>query len=1161
MRKLLLLITSFVFAITLKSQTTLISYGSTWKYRDNGSNQGTAWRATGFNDATWATGPAQLGYGDGDEATVVSYGPNPNQKYITTYFRKAITVTNPASYSGLTLRIKRDDGAVVYINGTERYRTNMPTGNISYTTRASTDAPDDGNTAQTVSLASSVLVAGTNVIAVEIHQNVRTSSDISFDLELTAAGDITAPTVTSLLPADNASNVLTTTNLVMTFNEPVQKGTGNILIKESGVVTQTIDVNSADVTVSGNTVTINPADLTAGTAVNIEMPAGSFKDMSNNNYAGISSATAWNFTTYIPDTTAPVVSSYSPVDDASGVSNTANLVLTFNEAVQKGSGSILIKEGGVTQQTIDVSSAIVSVSGAVVTINPSDFSYSASVNIEITPGAFKDLANNDYIGIADPASWNFTVQSMPTGPQTLVAYGSAWKYLDNGTNQGTAWRDISFNDGSWAQGNAQLGYGDGDETTVVSYGPNSSAKYITTYFRKSIAVSNPAGFTTITGNVKRDDGVAIYVNGTEVYRNNLAAGASYTTLGSLANDDGATPQAFSFSPSLLMSGNNVIAVEIHQNAANSSDISFDLELIGNTGGSATLTRGPYLNMVNQSAVTLRWRTNTATNSRVEIGTVYGTYPIVFNDAVSTTEHEMRITGLDNDTKYFYRFGSSTQVLQAGTDNYFITSPAATTTRKLRFAVFGDCGRNDNGYQNQTLSAYQAYLGSNNGEIMILLGDNAYTNGTDAEYQTGFFSAYQSSILKNHVVMPAPGNHDYYSTNQASRTGAYYQNFTMPTAAESGGTASGTEAFYSWERGDVHFISLDSYGTESPNATRLYDTLGPQVTWLKQDLANNTKKWTIVYWHHPPYTMGSHNSDTESELVNIRTNLLRILQRYGVDLVMCGHSHDYERSYLLKDYFTNEASFNVGSHTVNNSSGKYNGTANSCPYNLANGQVNHGVVYVVSGSSGASGGVQAGYPHNAMPWSFNDGGMLQLEIEGNRLDAKFIRRDQVIADQFTIMKDVSKTTNLTIPPGTPTELTASWVGTYSWNTGETTKSITVAPTSNTTYTVTDGNGCLTDVYNITVSGAVNRYTKNKEEKNDNTVRISPTILRRGEPLTIRTGNNGNHNATVLNTNGQQVDRFEFRQNLAISTSKLAPGTYIIRVEGNKKPVTTKIIITE
>ena len=107
---------------SLFGQTTLISYNSSWKYLDNGTNQGIAWSGVSFNDASWASGNAQLGYGDGDEATVVSYGGNANKKYITTYFRKIITVTNAASYTGFTLSIKRDDGAVVYINGTERYR-------------------------------------------------------------------------------------------------------------------------------------------------------------------------------------------------------------------------------------------------------------------------------------------------------------------------------------------------------------------------------------------------------------------------------------------------------------------------------------------------------------------------------------------------------------------------------------------------------------------------------------------------------------------------------------------------------------------------------------------------------------------------------------------------------------------------------------------------------------------------------------------------------------------------------------------------------------------------------------------------------------------------------------------------------------------------------
>jgi 3',5'-cyclic AMP phosphodiesterase CpdA len=529
---------------------------------------------------------------------------------------------------------------------------------------------------------------------------------------------------------------------------------------------------------------------------------------------------------------------------------------------------------------------------------------------------------------------------------------------------------------------------------------------------------------------------------------------------------------------------------------------------------------------------------------------------VFNDAVSTTEHEVRVTGLSPDTKYFYRFGSSTQALQAGTDNYFITAPPPSTTRKLRFAVFGDCGRNDNGYQPQTLAAYQNYLGSNNGEIMILLGDNAYTNGTDAEYQSGFFVPYQSSILKNHIIMPAPGNHDYYSTNQASRSGAYYQNFTMPTAGECGGVVSGTEAFYSWDRGDVHFISLDSYGTESPNATRLYDTLGPQVSWLKQDLAANTKKWTIAYWHHPPYTMGSHNSDTEAELVNIRANLLRILERYGVDLILCGHSHDYERSYLLRNYFGNEASFNVNTHALSNSSASYNGTANSCPYNLANGQVNHGTVYVVSGSSGASGGTQAGYPHNAMPWSFNDGGMLQLEIEGNRLDGKFIRRNQVIADQFTIMKDVNKTNDLVIAPGTPTPLTASWIGNYSWNTGETTKTITVAPAVNTTYTVSDGSGCITDVFNITVSAGRNQVVKKTA---GSSFTLAPVVVHRGQPVQVNASSLINASALVVDAGGRVLRSFNLNQVRSIETADLPAGVYYLRVLQNGSSQVKKFIV--
>src|SRR4029079_9737627 len=131
--------------------------------------------------------------------------------------------------------------------GTQVYRTNMPSGTISYSTLASADAGDDGKTPQTLSLAHSLLVNGNNVIAVEIHQRTRSSSDISFDLQLTAsaAGDLTPPAVSTYSPADNATNVATNTNLILALNEPVQKGSGSIVIKQGGVATQTISVADA----------------------------------------------------------------------------------------------------------------------------------------------------------------------------------------------------------------------------------------------------------------------------------------------------------------------------------------------------------------------------------------------------------------------------------------------------------------------------------------------------------------------------------------------------------------------------------------------------------------------------------------------------------------------------------------------------------------------------------------------------------------------------------------------------------------------------------------------------------------------------------------------------------------------------------------------------
>jgi|GEM_PF-2349392 len=169
------------------TSTDLITAGASWKYLDNGSNQGTAWRNASYSETGWKTGNAELGYGDGGEATVVSYGPSASNKYITTYFRKTFSVSSISGITGLELSLLRDDGAVVYLNGTELFRSNMPRGTIAYNTLAATYVDGAAESAYiTTTLSAAALHAGSNVIAVEVHQNSATSSDISFNLKLKA---------------------------------------------------------------------------------------------------------------------------------------------------------------------------------------------------------------------------------------------------------------------------------------------------------------------------------------------------------------------------------------------------------------------------------------------------------------------------------------------------------------------------------------------------------------------------------------------------------------------------------------------------------------------------------------------------------------------------------------------------------------------------------------------------------------------------------------------------------------------------------------------------------------------------------------------------------------------------------------------------------------
>jgi calcineurin-like phosphoesterase family protein/fibronectin type III domain protein len=187
--------------------------------------------------------------------------------------------------------------------------------------------------------------------------------------------------------------------------------------------------------------------------------------------------------------------------------------------------------------------------------------------------------------------------------------------------------------------------------------------------------------------------------------------------------------------------------------------------------------------------------------------------------------------------------------------------------------------------------------------------------------------------------------------------------------------------------------------------------GAMATWVQNDLAATTRDWVVAFWHHPPYTKGSHNSDTEIELVEMRQNLLPILEAGGVDLVLSGHSHSYERSYLIDGHYGDSTTFNSG-NVVDGGSGR-----DPAPYQKPARLTGHsGAVYTVAGSSGQTSGGSLNHP--AMFLSLNLLGSVVLDFTTNRLDLQFLDSTGIVRDTFAIVKEASG------PPAAPAGLTAT-----------------------------------------------------------------------------------------------------------------------------------------
>lgn len=530
-----------------------------------------------------------------------------------------------------------------------------------------------------------------------------------------------------------------------------------------------------------------------------------------------------------------------------------------------------------------------------------------------------------------------------------------------------------------------------------------------------------------------------------------------------------------------------------------------------------LTRGPYLQIGTPTSVVVKWRTDAATYTKVFYGTTSNSKTqMVKNDAV-VTEHEITITGLQPNTVYYYGIDNNGEIKE-GADYYFKTAPLPGSKQKIKIWAMGDMG---DGSPNQR-SVRDAYLNSikndnTQTDVVLLLGDNAYAIGTDEEYQYNFFNIYQDYFLKNNVLWAVPGNHEYYSGAQNRRDVSYFQIFSLPTKAEAGGVVSGSEMYYSFDYANVHFVALDSYGIEE-DRYRLYDTLSPQVEWLKKDLITNKQPWTIVMFHHPPYTRNSHDSDYEEQLKLIRQNLNPILERFKVDLVLSGHSHLYERSRPMRGHTGLSDTFRDDLHLTSLSSGRYDGGENACAY-VKNGG-DEGVIYVVAGSSGQNNGFN-GIAHPAMPFKNSiNGGSVVIEVEDNRLDFNWLCNDRIVRDQFTIFKNVPKTVRLKAQHGEKVVLRPDWKGAYRWSDGSKAPTFDFRLLQDTVITVKDELGCLEQKFMVNIA-------------------LKPSIKTR-TPQAVCEGQNLNVSYLVENTDSRQ---WQYRVQLSDDKGSFGKPTFL------------------
>ncbi len=459
-------------------------------------------------------------------------------------------------------------------------------------------------------------------------------------------------------------------------------------------------------------------------------------------------------------------------------------------------------------------------------------------------------------------------------------------------------------------------------------------------------------------------------------------------------------------------------------------------------GDAITPERLFLQQLGSDRVIIKWRGNrdddTQEATSVCIGTNPNGLPATSETAAVVTEtghSEAVITGLVPDTTYYYSVGGTGV---ADPKHTFRTAPvkgALPADGNIRVWIVGDAGtassplldRGDNaGGQAAVRDGYHTWVAANGGEpadLFLMLGDNAYLDGTDEQHQISVFDMY-TDTLASVGLWPTIGNHEMGSFGLSQSplvelytpvTGVadlppdspvpYFNIHTLPTQGETGGVPSGTEQYYSFDYGNVHVISLDSQVSARSEANRT-----AMLEWVTADLQSSTADWTIVIFHHPPYTKGSHDSDVDAggvdqPIFDMREQFNPVFEAHGVDLVYGGHSHSYERSYYLSGHTGLSDTFDPAIHTELNSAGDpASGQGAEAYTQITKSGADDKVVYTVAGSSGQATGMTDPAGHPAHFFSTGaDLGSVVVDVDTTTLTARFINDKGEVLDHFIITR--------------------------------------------------------------------------------------------------------------------------------------------------------------